>query len=163
MPARISSHKYLSNGAREKPKGGKSKKKEMKWWGFCWKSPREWTLLVCHARVGRVPVITVYAQRRSERDEPATARWLQTSGGRGIPHALLSHMVRHYPKQIGLGIMVSIRKPNTRRSSKDHHGQYCFSWAFPTSSADNKDSKRRPILINTFADGLWMGTDSQNS
>lgn len=139
-------------------RGKKCKKKKMKRWGLCWKSRREWTVsLSCSGE----PVPCNYCVR-SERDEPATARWLQTSGGRTIPHGLLTHMVRHYPKQIGLSIMVSIRKPNTRRSSKDHNGWCCFIWASPTSSANNKNLQLRFILINIFPDQMWTVTEVLN-
>lgn len=71
------------NCKREK----KSKKKKMKRWGLCWKSRREWTLLVCHARVGRFPVITVYALREMNRPQPDGSR----HQGAAQFHTVFSH------------------------------------------------------------------------
>lgn len=59
----------------------------MKRWGLCWKSRREWTLLVCHARMGRFPVITVYALREMNRPQPDGSR----HQGAAQFHTVFSH------------------------------------------------------------------------
>lgn len=141
--------------------GEKSKKKEMKWWGFCWKSPRERTLLVCHARVGRVPVITVYAQQRSERDEPATDRWLQSSGGAEF-HTLFSHTWSGIiQNKLDGALWCQLRNQTLDVLLKIITASIVLLEHLPPFLPTIRTHGL--ILINISGDWLWMDTEMPNS